>query len=400
MKRSENRILTSHAGALHMPKDLQELVLAEWRDEPRDQDKIERRLTESVDEVVRKQTDAGIDIVSDGEFTKSSWMGYASQRLDGIAVRPGVTWYDAKGKVGQSKDFQDFQDFYTEASDHMTWFDPGAETEARKWAMSLESICEGPIKYSGQAAIARDIANLKAATSAQNVEEAFLPVVAPGSVQPWIRNEHYSDDESLFADLAAALKEEYKAIIDAGLICQIDDAFIPGEWDRRMLDPDWDLDRYKRWVNMAVEAVNYAIDGLPEDRIRYHICWGSSHKPHSTDIPLYEIVEYILKVNAQTYVIEAANARHEWEWKVWEDVKLPEGKILMPGVLEHATYVIEHPETIAQRILRFASVVGRENVIAGTDCGLRGRTHPQIAWAKLKVLGEGAALASRELWRK
>jgi 5-methyltetrahydropteroyltriglutamate--homocysteine methyltransferase len=382
-----------------MPRDLAELVAAEWMGEPHDPQALEGRLRDAVAAVVRKQSDLGVDVVSDGEFSKSSWMGYAAERLEGIDVRAGgVDWYDPEGKVKQSKDYLDFQDFYTDCADCMTYFDSGAELRGRKWAMSLESVCVGTIKYAGQAAIGRDIGNLRAAMQAQEVEEAFLPVVAPGSVQPWIRDEHYADDEALFGDLAEALRREYTAIIDAGLICQIDDAFIPGEWDRLMLDPEWTLDRYKSWVNLAVEALNTAIAGLPEDRIRYHICWGSSHKPHSTDIPLQEIIDAILKVNAQTYVIEAANARHEWEWKVWQDVGLPEGKILMPGVIEHATNVIEHPETVAQRIMRFAGAVGRENVIAGTDCGFRGRTHPQIAWAKLKALSDGAALASKRLW--
>jgi 5-methyltetrahydropteroyltriglutamate--homocysteine methyltransferase len=399
VKRSEDRILTSHAGALHMPADLADLVVAEWMGEPHDGDALEVRLNEAVTDVVQRQADLGIDVVSDGEFSKSSWMGYVVERLSGIELRPeGTDWYDAKGKVSESKEYHDFQGFYAEAGDQMTYFEPGAERRGREWVMKREAICVGPVKYTGQDALQRDIENLKAALARAGLDEGFLPVVAPGSAQPWIKNEHYRDDESFFADLAAALKQEYQAIVNAGLICQIDDAMLVGEWDRRLMDPDWDLDRYRAWAALAVEAVNAALDGIPADRVRYHVCWGSSNRPHTTDIPLPDIVDLILRVNAQTFLIEAANARHEWEFRVWENVQLPDDKILMPGVIEHATHVVEHPQTVAERIIRFANRVGRENVIAGTDCGFRGRSHPQVAWAKLKALAEGAELASQRLW--
>jgi 5-methyltetrahydropteroyltriglutamate--homocysteine methyltransferase len=399
VRRSEGRILTSHAGALHMPPDLQELVVASWAGELEDEHALGERLRTAVAEVVVKQVELGVDIVSDGEFSKSSWMGYATERLDGVEVREGTNWYDAEGTISGNKDYRDFSDFFEQAGDQMTWFAPGAETRGRQWSMSRESVATGPLTYSGHDAINRDAANLKAAMAAANVEEGFLPVVAPASVESVLQNEYYPDEESFFADLAAALKDEYRAIIDAGLICQIDDAYLAGAWEYREVR-GWDLKAYKDWVALSVEAINAGLEGLPEDRIRYHVCWGSSNRPHSTDIELAEIVESILKVNAQTYLIEAANARHEWEWRVWEDVQLPEGKILMPGVIEHATHVVEHPETVAERIMRFADLVGRENVIAGTDCGFRGRSHPQVAWAKLEALAQGADIASKRLWRR
>jgi 5-methyltetrahydropteroyltriglutamate--homocysteine methyltransferase len=375
-----------------------ELQVARWTGEPYDQRALDERLRDGVADIVRKQVDVGLDVVNDGEFSKTGFHSYVTERLAGIEIRPaGTDWLQGAG-VRHSKDFRDFQAFYTEAADQTSYHEPGPETRGRTWIRQLEVACTGPVRYTGYELIQRDIANLTAALAGLQIEEAFLPVVAPGSVQPWISNEYYADDESFFADVADALRVEYAAIIDAGLICQIDDAFIPWEWDRRLLSDGWDLKKYRTWVELAIDALNSALDGLPEDRIRYHICWGSWNGPHSTDIPLKEIVDLVLKVRAQGYLIEAANARHEWEWRVWRDVGLPDGKILIPGVIEHTTNVVEHPETVAERITRFATVVGRENVIAGTDCGMRLRIHPQVAWAKLKALSDGARLASRRLW--
>jgi 5-methyltetrahydropteroyltriglutamate--homocysteine methyltransferase len=382
-----------------MPNDLAELVVREWMGQLDDERQLSDRLRSAVAAVVAKQAALGVDIVSDGEFSKSSWMGYAVERLEGVEVRIGTGWYDDDGAITKNQDYIDFPDFFREARDQMTWFAPGAETRGREWAMARESIVSGPLRYSGHHAISRDIANLTAAAKASGVEEAFLPVAAPASVESALRDEHYRDEEAFFADLAAALRVEYAAIIDAGLICQIDDAWLAGAWEFRRARR-WDRAAYRRWVAMSVDALNEALDGLPEDRIRYHVCWGSSNRPHGSDIELREILDQILRVNAQTYVLEAANARHEWEWRVWEDVALPEGKILMPGVIEHATHVVEHPETVAERIIRFANVVGRENVIAGTDCGFRGRSHPDVAWAKLRALTQGAEVASDRLWNR
>jgi 5-methyltetrahydropteroyltriglutamate--homocysteine methyltransferase len=393
MKRSTDRILTSHTGALHMPPELQESIVPRHLGEPHDEQALDEQLRAAVAEIVRRQADLGVDVVNDGEFSKSTWMGYVVDRMSGVerVQVEGAPLFNA------SKDRTEFGRFYAELGDQTFYFEP-PEMRVLGATITSEVICSGPIEYTGQDVLARDIDNLRAGLEGVDVEEVFLPVVGPGSVQPYIRNEHYPDDESLFAAIADALRHEYQAIVDAGFICQIDDAFLPWEWDRRLMEENWSLEEYRRWACLAVEALNAALDGLPEDRLRYHICWGSWNGPHISDIPLRDIVDLVLRVNAQTYSIEAANARHEWEHRVWDEVPLPDGKILMPGVIEHTTHVVEHPETVAERITRFANVVGRENVIAGTDCGLRGRAHPQIAWAKLRALSDGAALASERLW--
>ena len=256
-------------------------------------------------------------------------------------------------------------------------------------------VCIGPIKYAGQAAIAADISNLKKAMAAAGVEEGFMCAVAPGS---FARGEdlHYKTEEEFVFAAADAMREEYKAIVDAGLVLQIDDPSLPDNWD--MINPEPALDEFKKFERVRIDALNHALRNLPRDRIRYHICWGSWHGPHTTDIPLQNIVDLVLRVDAGAYSVEAGNARHEHEWRVWKDAKLPAGKLLIPGVVSHATNIVEHPRLIADRIIRYANIVGRENVIAGTDCGLGGRVHPQIAWAKLEALAEGARLATRELW--
>ena len=259
-------------------------------------------------------------------------------------------------------------------------------------------MCAGPIAYIGHEALSRDLANLRAAKDSVGVEEAFVASIAPGSLEMFCRaqNRHYPAAEAFFEAIAAAMREEYRAIVEAGFTLQLDDPGLPGAWD--MLDPRPSLKEYRRYAMMRVEALNRALESIPEDRVRYHICWGSWHGPHTTDIPLRDIADVMLKVRAQAYLIEAGNVRHEHEYKIWRDIKLPAGKILIPGVVSHATNVVEHPELVADRILAFANIVGRENVIAGTDCGLGGRVHPQIAWAKLRALSEGAALASKKLW--
>jgi 5-methyltetrahydropteroyltriglutamate--homocysteine methyltransferase len=263
---------------------------------------------------------------------------------------------------------------------------------------ALRPTCTGPIAYTAQQFLRDQLVNLKRAANAAGVEEAFVSAIAPGSLEMFCRgqNSHYSTAEAFVEAIAAAMREEYQAIIEAGFVLQLDDPGLPGAWD--MLDPRPSLEEYRRYAMLRVEALNRALDGIPEDRVRYHICWGSWHGPHTTDIPLRDIAEVMFKVKAQAYLTEAGNVRHEHEYKVWRDIKLPAGKILIPGVVSHATNVVEHPELVADRILAFANIVGRENVIAGTDCGLGGRVHPQIAWAKLRALSEGAALASKKLW--
>jgi 5-methyltetrahydropteroyltriglutamate--homocysteine methyltransferase len=341
-------------------------------------------------------------VPSDGEFGKTMWTQYVVERLGGIERRdlpPGTP------TAANSKDRQDFAEFYAVYNPISVtmWLDPivlehlnGAPLQPPgRW------VCTQPITYTGRHAIQRDIANFKAALDGANFQEAFLPLAAPASVEASVPNEHYPSDEAYVYALADALREEYLQVVDAGLVLQVDDAFIPYNYDRMQLQGA-SMDVYRKHCEMRIEAANYALRGIPEDRIRYHICWGSWAGPHSSDVPLEAIVDLVLRIKAQAYSVEAANPRHEYEWKVWRDVKLPDGKILIPGVITHSTNVVEHPETVAERIERYASVVGRENVIAGTDCGFAqgwtmARTHPSVQWAKLQALVDGARLASSRL---
>jgi 5-methyltetrahydropteroyltriglutamate--homocysteine methyltransferase len=387
MKRSTDRILTSHVGSLIRPPELIEFLRARQEGRPLDKDAFAACLAGSVAEIVRKQAEAGIDIVSDGEFGKTiSWSQYALERLSGFerrAIRPGGNPF-ARGA-----DRERFAEFYAELD--------ARDAPATQW----EAVCIGPIAYTGQAELRRDIANFKAALAKTGVVEAFLPVAAPASVIPDRRNEYYPDDDACLEAIAAAMRTEYRTIVDAGFLVQLDDARTAVTYDR-MVPPSSFAD-YRRWVAKHVEVLNHALEGIPEERVRYHVCWGSWPGPHTTDVPLRDIVDLILKVRAGAYVIEGANPRHEHEWKVWQDVKLPPGKVLMPGVISQATNIVEHPELVCERIARLARLVGRDNIIAGTDCGfaqspMYRRVHPSIMWAKLEALAEGARLATKELW--
>jgi len=387
MKRSVDRILTTHVGSLIRPQPLQEFLRAKQASKPFDLQAYDHCLTRSVADVVRRQAEAGIDVISDGEFGKSiSWSQYVLERLSGFErrpVKPGGNPFQ------RGADRERFAEFYAELDAH------------EEVATRTDSVCVGPINYTGQAELQRDIENFKAALKGVNVEEAFLPVAAPASVIPDRKNEYYKNDEECLFAIGAAMRTEYKMIVDAGFLLQLDDARAAVTYDR-MVPPAAFAD-YRKWVDMHMEVLNHAIEGLPPERIRYHVCWGSWPGPHTTDVPLKEIVDLILKVKVGAYVIEGANPRHEHEWKVWKDVKLPDGKVLIPGVISHATNVVEHPELVAERIGRYAGLVGRENVLAGTDCGFAQgpfyrRVHPSIMWAKLEALARGARLASKELW--
>ena len=389
MKRSSHRILTSHVGSLIRPQALQDFLRAKQAGKPYDEKAYEACLTQSVDAVVREQAAVGIDVVSDGEFGKAiSWSQYALDRLSGFERRP--IKQDAANPFKRGADRTRFAEFY-------------AELDAREGvATTTEAICVAPIAYTGQAELQRDIDNFKAALKAVNVEEAFLPVAAPASVIPDRKNEYYKNDDELQAAIAEAMRTEYKMIIDAGFLVQLDDARNAVTYDRMV--PPASFEDYRRWLATQVDIINHAIAGLPADRIRYHVCWGSWPGPHVSDVPLKDIVDLILKVKVGAYVIEGANPRHEHEWKVWANAKLAPGQLLIPGVISHATNVVEHPELVAERIVRLAKIVGRENVIAGTDCGFaqgpfHRRVHPSIQWAKLAALSEGARLATKELWK-
>jgi 5-methyltetrahydropteroyltriglutamate--homocysteine methyltransferase len=388
MKRSVERILTTHVGSLIRPQALQQFLRARQEGEPFDEQAYEQCLTQSVAEVVRLQAEAGIDVISDGEFGKSiSWSQYALERLSGFERRPVRS---GANPFTRGADRARFPEFY-------------AELDAREGIATIrDSVCIGPIAYTGQAALGRDIDNFKKALAHIDVEEAFLPVAAPASVIPDRKNEYYRGDEECLVAIGEAMRTEYRTIVEAGLLLQLDDARAAVTYDRMV--PPASFEDYRAWVAMHVEVLNHAIAGLPPDRMRYHVCWGSWPGPHTTDVPLKDIVDLILSVKVGAYVIEGANPRHEHEWKVWQQVKLPEGKVLIPGVISHATNVVEHPELVAERITRLAQLVGRESIIAGTDCGFAQgpfyrRVHPSIMWAKLTSLAEGARLATAELWR-
>jgi 5-methyltetrahydropteroyltriglutamate--homocysteine methyltransferase len=388
MKRSSNHILTTHVGSLIRPAALQEFLRARQSGKPYDDTAYQKCLSDSVAEVVSQQAKTGVDVVSDGEFGKSiSWSQYALERLSGFERRAIKS--EAANPFKRGADRTRFAEFY-------------AELDAREGvATTTEAICVGPIKYTGQAELQRDIDNFKAALKTAKVEEAFLPVAAPASVIPDRKNEYYKSEEELQAAIAAAMHTEYKMIIDAGFLVQLDDARNAVTYDR-MVPPATFAD-YKSWLAQQVDIINHAIEGLPQDRIRYHVCWGSWPGPHVSDVPLKDIVDLILKVKVGAYVIEGANPRHEHEWQVWKNAKLGPGQVLIPGVISHATNVVEHPELVSERIVRLAKIVGRENVIAGTDCGFaqgpfHRRVHPSIMWAKLEALVAGARLASKDLW--
>jgi len=388
MKRSSERVLSTHVGSLIRPPKLQEFLRAKQGGKPYDEQGFQKCLSDSVAEVVKQQADAGIDVVSDGEFGKSiSWAQYALTRLSGFERRPIKT--DAANPFKRGADRTKFAEFYEELD------------EKQAVSTTTEAICTGPISYVGNDELERDIRNFKAALAKVKVEEAFLPVAAPASVIPDRKNEYYKNDEELQVAIAAAMRTEYKTIVDAGFIVQLDDARSAVTYDRMV--PPGSFADYKRWLEAQIEILNHAIEGLPQDRVRYHICWGSWPGPHTSDVPLKDIVDVVLKAKVGAFVIEGANPRHEHEWKVWKDAKLAPGQILIPGVISHATNVVEHPELVAERIVRLANLVGRENVIAGTDCGFAQgpfyrRVHPSIMWAKLEALAEGARLASKELW--
>jgi 5-methyltetrahydropteroyltriglutamate--homocysteine methyltransferase len=380
MKRSQDRILTTHVGSLIRPK----AVLEGARDrDPAHRSAHEQELTQAVADVVSRQVTAGIDVVNDGEFGKSGWANYSLERLSGFEPRPN-TLYPA---IWLGRDRTRFAEFM--------------KAEFPRGAVGTSGhACVGPIEYQGQASVRRDLANLKAAATSAHPADVFFTAVAPASVGYDATNEHYGDERDYVFAIASALREEYVEIHKSGVVLQVDDAVLANMYDHLVSQSP---QKYREWAELRVEALNHALSGIPEDRIRYHICFGSWHVPHVADAQLEDIVDLILKVRAGAYSIEAANVRHEHESYVWRKVKLPPGKILIPGVVTHHTTTVEHPRLVADRIVTFAKLVGRENVIAGTDCGFAQaqdiqRVHPQVMWAKFESLAEGARLASKELW--
>lgn len=391
---AQDRILTTHVGSLIRPPELIGHITKIEGGEAYDEAAFEACLTQSIDEVVRRQAEAGIDIVSDGEFSKGkNWAFYIHDRLSGITRRP-LTPEEAKDPLaapGGGHDREAFPEFYGE-------YDKATGLAGR---MGFRVVVDGPLEYTGHEQVQRDIANIKAAAAKVDVEDVFLPVVAPASALPSAKFDEYYDDEGAYLDaLADALHEEYKAITDAGLIVQIDDAFLPYMHEKMV--PPMTMAEYHAWAERRIDALNRALQGIPKERARYHICWGSWNGPHMFDVPIKEIVDLLLKLNVGGLLFENANPRHEHEWRVWESAR-PGDKTLIPGVISHATNVVEHPELVAERLVRLAKLVGRENVMGGTDCGFAQspfaqRVHPTIMWAKLRALSEGAKIASADLW--
>jgi 5-methyltetrahydropteroyltriglutamate--homocysteine methyltransferase len=396
MKTSTSRILTTHVGSIPRPESLTALLRARLGGQSIDEAELATRTDEAVTEVVRRQAETGLDVISDGEMGKASFLAYADQRLTGFvpltAENPDLPPSNAGGswarRLETRREWRAFREYY---QDYLPRAMPPS---------APPTVCQGPIAYQGEAVLQQDLARFKAALQAVNVEEAFVPAIAPAMVGRG-QNQYYATEEEYVFAIAEALQTEYRAIVDAGFILQIDDPGLGETWD--MMIPAPSLEEYRRMQTRNIDALNHALSGIPEERVRYHLCWGSWQGPHLHDLGLRDIVDLVLRVNAQGYSVEAATPRHAYEWRVWEEVTLPEDKVLIPGVIAHTTAVVEHPETIAERLMTFARVVGRERVIAGADCGfaqgaLYQRQHPTVMWAKFDALVEGAKLATARLW--
>ncbi|MDB5406747.1 MAG: vitamin-B12 independent methionine synthase [Rhodospirillales bacterium] len=378
---STDRILTTHAGALPRPDDLRDMVVAKSRGQDVDQAALDRRLAEAVAEVVRHQADIGLDSVNDGELSKFNFTDYARTRLTGFETRPAT---GHRRLEITARDSTKFAEYFI------------ARPRRRDGQTPTVNICVDQLRYIGQADLKRDLDNFRKAVSGVSVAEAFLPANTPGTIEHWMGNEHYKSDEEFVFAIADAMHEEYQAIVDAGFQLQIDDPDLPDGWNCL---PGMSVAEYRAYAGMRVDALNHALRGIPKEKIRLHVCWGSFHGPHHDDIPLKDIVDLIFRVKAGSYSIEASNPCHEHEWRVFEEVKLPKDATLVPGVIGHCTDFIEHPDLVAERLIRYAKLVGRENVLAGTDCGIGPRVgHPAICWAKLEAMVEGARRASKILW--
>ncbi len=394
MKRSTERILTTHVGSLVRPPEIMQVLAGKRDSVPFDADQL-AVIRRCVAEAVQKQAEAGIDIPSDGEYSKAGFSQYITDRLTGFELRPDLP---GCGGIPRSRDRGRFPDAYREidSSAQNAVASPGSAQHRM-----TSTVCASPIRYRGEQAVRADIDNLRAAIEGKGFADAFIPAVAPGTIELQRANRFYASEEEYLFAIADAMRTEYRTIVEAGFIVQIDDPRVVTEYDS--MDPPPTPQEYRRFAALRVEALNHALAGLLEDRVRYHVCWGSWHGPHTTDIPLREIAPVLLGIRAGAFSIEAANPRHEHEYHIWEDLRFPEGKILIPGVIAHTTNCVEHPELVADRLMRFAKLVGRENIIAGVDCGFAqgagtSRVHPQIMWEKFRMLAEGARLASLRLW--
>ncbi|HXC92225.1 MAG TPA: cobalamin-independent methionine synthase II family protein [Stellaceae bacterium] len=378
---STERIMTAHAGSLPRPRDLREMVVAKASGAPHDQEALARRLRSAVAEIVRRQAECGLDCVNDGELSKTNFTDYVRWRIAGYVERPS----EGPRRLSiTARDETKFADYFV------------ANPRARPVGPPTMPVVVEKLRYTGQAELAADIANFKAALAGVEVAEAFLPANSPGTIEHWLANEYYRSDEEFVFAIAEIMREEYRAIVDAGFLLQIDDPDLPDGWNCL---PQVTLPDYRKYAAVRVEALNHALAGIPREKVRLHVCWGSHHGPHHDDVPLADIVDLIFRVDAGSYSIEASNPCHEHEWRVFESVKLPDGATLVPGVVGHCTDFIEHPDLVAERLVRYAKLLGRENVIAGTDCGIGTRVgHPSICWAKFEALAEGARRASKTLW--
>jgi 5-methyltetrahydropteroyltriglutamate--homocysteine methyltransferase len=383
MQHSTRRILTTHAGSLPRPPQMIEMLVAKAQGQPIDEARRIAQLPSAVKEIVRKQIELGIDIVDDGEFSKPSFVTYVNERLGGYEVDknapPRLAWAGSREALA-------FPEFYAPAN---------------AAPRGIRMVCTGPVTYKGHAILQRDISNLKAALNGAKVE-AFIPAISPANIEDWMSNAYYGKQEDYLFAVADAMHEEYQAIVDAGFLLQIDDPRLVSYY---LVNPKASIAECRKWANLRVEALNHALRGIPEEKIRHHTCYGINMGPRVHDMEVKHLLDIILKINAGAYSFEAANPRHEHEWRIWGNAKLPKDKVLIPGVISHSTVLVEHPELVAERIGRFASLVGRERVIAGSDCGFATfagskEIHPSIVWAKFEALTEGARLASRELWRK
>jgi 5-methyltetrahydropteroyltriglutamate--homocysteine methyltransferase len=402
MRGSRDRIITSHVGSLPRPDDLIEANRRREAGETSDERAYQALLQTATNDVVRHQKDLGIEIAGDGEFGKSmghavnyrAWLDYSFRRLSGLEL-PKTPMPPPRPKEPGDLVLSGMEKRRDRAKFAAAYADPDSSISIGRQPFT-RPFCVGPVKYIGQDAIKADIAHFRTALEAAGVAEGFMTAIGPGSASR-LGNLHYkNDDEFLFA-CADAMREEYKAIVDAGIVLQLDEPAIAENWDQIVPEPS--VAAYKRFTMLRVEAINHAIAGLPADRIRFHLCWGSWHGPHVTDLPMRDIIDVMLAIKCDGYSFEAGNVRHEHEYVVWQEHKLPDHKLILPGVVSHATNVVEHPDLVAERIGRFTDIVGRERVIASTDCGLGGRIHPDIAWAKLEALAQGAAVASKRLWR-
>lgn len=382
MQHSTRRILTTHAGSLPRPKDLLDMLAAKEAGQPVDEAEREKKLPLAVKDVVQKQIELGIDVVDDGEYSKPSFVTYVNERLGGFEIDTAAP---RRGPWVGSREEIAFPEFYS---------------ALHVGSRSNRMVCTSPVTYKGQAQLQRDLKNLKAALGGSKVE-AFVPAISPSNVEEWQRNAYYKTDEDYLYAIGEAMREEYKAIVDAGFLLQVDDPFLVTYYIMR---PELSIAECRKWAEVRVEALNVALKGIPADRVRFHTCYSINMGPRVHDMQLKDIIDVLLKVNAAGYSFEAANPRHEHEWEDWKRAKVPDDKVLLPGIITQSTVLVEHPELVAQRLVRFADVVGRERVIASADCGFASfagsnEVHPSIVWAKFKSLVDGARIASGKLWK-